>query len=99
MRLCLALGCTLDELGHRMSAREFGLWMTLYRQEPFGDQRADLRSAIVAATVANYAGKQRAEHAGVAQPAEFMWYADAGREQPAAREEPDPVAFFSALGR
>jgi hypothetical protein len=36
-----------------MSSREFAEWMAYYELEPFGEERADLRSAIVASTVAN----------------------------------------------
>lgn len=36
-----------------MPARLFTEWMIFYNLEPFGEQRADLRAAIVAATIAN----------------------------------------------
>ncbi len=36
-----------------MSAREFREWQEFYKLEPFGEERADLRAAIVAATMAN----------------------------------------------
>lgn len=47
-----------------MSAREFAEWMAYCRLEPFGEERADLRSAIVAKTVADVntpKGKRRAK--------------------------------------
>ena len=53
-RLALALGgCTVTELQQRMSSREFAEWMEYYQLDPFGDERADVRSAIVASTMAN----------------------------------------------
>ncbi len=36
-----------------MSAREFAEWMAYYQLEPFGEERADLRAAIVAKTIAD----------------------------------------------
>jgi hypothetical protein len=98
MRLCLALGCTLGELGQRMTAQEFGLWAAFYGMEPFGEARADLRSAIVAATVANYAGRVRSQSAGAAQPSEFMPLLRSEVE-PKPTEAPDPVAYFTALSK
>jgi hypothetical protein len=38
-----------------MSSREFAEWVQYYQLEPFGEPRADLRSGIVASTVANSA--------------------------------------------
>ncbi len=98
MRLCLVLGCTLFELGQRMSAQEFGLWAALYAREPFGDVRGDLQAGVVAATVANYAGRIRSDGAGAAQPGEFMPLMKQGA-QPEPASEPDPVAHFKAIGR
>lgn len=49
----MALGMTVAELHQRVDAREFAEWMAFDRIEPFGDRRADLRSATVAATIAN----------------------------------------------
>jgi len=36
-----------------MSYREIRDWMAIYKIEPFGEYRADLRSAIVACVIAN----------------------------------------------
>jgi hypothetical protein len=47
------LGCTVSELQARMSSREFAEWIEFYGLEPFGEERADVRSAIVASTIAN----------------------------------------------
>lgn len=43
----------MAELQQRMSSREFSQWMAFSRLEPFGDERADLRNGIIAATIAN----------------------------------------------
>ena len=45
MRLCELFGCTLDELGDRMSSEEYTKWQALYSVAPFGDLRADIRQA------------------------------------------------------
>jgi hypothetical protein len=37
----------------QMPARTFAAWQAFYEIDPFGDQRADLRAGIVAATAAN----------------------------------------------
>ena len=63
-------------LGHRsvaeaqscIDSREFAEWMAFSQVHPFGDERADWRSGLIAATVANvFRGKQRAF-----RPEDFM---------------------------
>lgn len=44
---------TVQELLARMSSRELSEWMAYARVEPFGEERADLRSGIVASILAN----------------------------------------------
>ncbi len=99
MRLCLVLGCTLDELGQRMSAREFGWWAEFYRQEPFGDTRGDVQAGIVAATVANMAGRTRTQQSGAASPSDFVPKWSTGEVEGAKPVEIDPLAFFNAIGK
>lgn len=53
MKLCLAFGCTLAELDDRMTMKEFRLWAEMYQREPWGDARADLRTASLTAVMAN----------------------------------------------
>jgi hypothetical protein len=36
-----------------MSSHELSEWMAFFRLEPFGEERQDLRAAIVAQTIAN----------------------------------------------
>lgn len=47
-RLALALGCTVSELTARLSSKELVEWWAYSNLEPWGDRRADLRSAIQA---------------------------------------------------
>lgn len=62
------MGRTLQELGHTMTAREFGLHWAEYTREPWGDYRVDLAGAVVARTLAevNRDREKRAEPFGLA---------------------------------
>jgi len=43
-----------------ISSKEISEWMAYNRIEPFGEERADIRSAIIACTLANvYRGKDK----------------------------------------
>lgn len=96
MSLCLALGCTLAELGQRMTAAEFELWCLYDRQvRPWGGKLDEALAGSVQATVANYAGKSRAQGTPPAVPADFMPFA--AREAATDEPEPDPVSFFKSL--
>lgn len=44
---------TVRELLRRIDARELIEWQAFYTLEPFGDERADLRAGVIAATMAN----------------------------------------------
>jgi len=93
-RLALAMGRTIQELRSTLSYAEFCEWCLYYQIEPWGEDRADLRAGIVASTIANYAGKLRAEGADPALPADFMPYleraetaADPSDDRPFTDEE------------
>lgn len=58
-----------DRMLSQMTARQFGEWMEYYGVDPFGEQRADLRSAIVAATMNN---RWRNKNEEPLQPLDFM---------------------------
>lgn len=88
-RLALAMGRTLQELRAALSYAEFQEWCLYYQIEPWGDERADLRAGIVASTVANYAGRQRADGADPARPVDYMPYVD--------RSPPEPLADAQQL--
>lgn len=82
----------MEELGRTMSAEEFGLWCAFHALEPWGEARADLRAGIIAATVANYAGKSRRANAPAAKPADFLPPANGHDET--AEQEPDVRGHF-----
>ena len=74
--LAATLGLTADEVGARMSAPEFRLWCGLYRACPWGEDRADVRSGVVAATFANV---MRGKGQRARSPLDFMPFARAER--------------------
>ena len=59
---------TVEELQGRMSSREFSKWLAYYGEWPFGDERADLRSGIVASTVATGLSAKKKRF----RPSDFM---------------------------
>ena len=44
---------TVAELGQRMSSREFSEWQVFAANEPFGEDRADLHTALLCSVLAN----------------------------------------------
>ena len=60
--LARTMGMTVDELGARMSAAEFFEHWADYLIDPWGEQRADLRSGVVASILYNvYRAKGKSE--------------------------------------
>jgi hypothetical protein len=92
MTLALCLGRTFKELISTMDAAEFEMWIEYSRRSPIGPRRGDLQAGIIAATVANYAGRSRKDGAEPAVPLDFMPL-EPSRDAP----EADPVSFFKAL--
>jgi hypothetical protein len=69
-RLALALGHSRpDALLRSLTAKEFLEWQAFYSDDPFGDQRADLRAGIVCSTMNN---RWRGKNETPAQPIDFM---------------------------
>lgn len=68
----MALGKTVGDLSEEISDAELQEWMVFYRLEPFGEERADLRAGIVAATIAN---ANRGKRRQAFKPTDFMPYA------------------------
>lgn len=94
MTLALCLGRTLKELVEGMSAAEFDMWVAYNRRSPLGPKRGDLQAGIIAATIANYAGRMRGKDAPAATPLDFMPLEQ--RPEP-VEEDSDPLAFFRGL--
>ncbi len=53
-----------------MSSREFSEWMAYYSLEPFGEERADLRIAILDSLIAN--ANRDPKKGKALKPADFM---------------------------
>lgn len=49
----MKLGKTVAELRESMSSKELTEWIAYYDIDPFGSERSDLNSAIIAQTIAN----------------------------------------------
>jgi hypothetical protein len=62
-----------------MRPSEFGLWCALYKQEPWGEQRADLRAAINTSVLANVNRNTKKKHEPFT-PLDFMPYAEKPRQ-------------------
>jgi len=90
----------VDELGARMSAREFVAWQVFASREPFGEERADLRSAAQTAALVN-AIIAAAEAKPTSKPADFLLDFDAmwdgeSADEPTAAEQADNAARLMA---
>lgn len=92
--LALRMGRTIGELMETMSSQEFSIWIELFEEDQWGEAREDFRFGMVAATIANYAGKVRSDKAPQACAADFM---PTLRTVPVEPVEPDPVMFFKAV--
>lgn len=49
----MALGMTVRDMLTRMDAKEMTDWIAFWNMEPWGDERSDFRSGVIASTVAN----------------------------------------------
>lgn len=75
-----------------MTAQEWSLWKRYYEMEPWDDRRGDLQAAIIASTIANFAGKIMKKGTKPTAPKDFMpvYGKEEDPEVPS-----DPMAFFS----
>ena len=79
----------------QLDSRQLADWYAYLQIEPIGEMRGDFRAGMICATVANYAGRQRADDAGPAQPADFMPSLDSlprQKEQAILMETPEQQA-------
>lgn len=63
------MGRTLAELGRTMSLAEFLMRVRAYQCDPWGEERADMRAAIIASTIANV---NRGRNTSAFKVTEFM---------------------------
>lgn len=71
-----------------MRPHHLGEWMALYEIDPWGEQRADLRSGIVASTLANI-HRDPKRRASAYKPEDFMPYVE--------RKEASPIALIDRI--
>lgn len=79
----------VGELLARMSGREIAEWMAYYRIEPWGEERGDLRSGVLASIVCN---ALRGKGDRVRKPQEFVL--KFGGDVP---DREDPKRVFATL--
>ena len=86
----MALGIPRDEMLGRMSSREVTEWMAYASVEPFGEDRGDLRAALICSVIAN-ANRDPKKKADPYQPIDFMPFAE--------KPEPSPEALAGKIAR
>ena len=85
-RLALALGLpNPDAMLAHLPQRIYREWQEFAILEPFGEERADLRAGIVAATVANCMARGKGRSAF--KPRDFMPRFEEARREPATPSE------------
>jgi hypothetical protein len=70
-RLALQMGCTVEELGERMTAVEFDLWRVFETFEPFGAPADDFRAGLY--PLMKIAGAKKAGQKAVTISDLFPW--------------------------
>lgn len=84
----------MDAMLDRMSARDVAEWQAYATLDPFGEERADFRAAIIACTVASAMGAKRCK------PSDFMPLLDKQPAEPQSEERMWQTckAFAAAFG-
>lgn len=83
MRLALSMGePDLDAFAARITSGQLTEWQAYFAEEPWGEERADLRSGILASTIANWSGKVLREGEKPMTPRDFMPYHRREPERP-----------------
>ena len=92
LRLALAMGrVDVDVMLDGIEERQLMEWMAYDRLQPFGDDRADLRSALAASAFCNSMGAKT-------KPLDFMPFAGPGAEQDAEQQIATARTIASAAG-
>ncbi|CAK0237767.1 Uncharacterised protein [Burkholderia pseudomallei] len=80
---------TVRQLLANLDSEELTEWVAFDRMEPMGEFRADLRAGIIAATVANYGGRDiRVPR----KPSDFMPLIEREAEKPLLLDDPNAQA-------
>ena len=82
MRLALSMGeVDPGALAARLTSSQMTEWQAYFAEDPWGEERADLRSAILASLFAN-AHRDPAQHSEPYRPVDFMPYHRREPERP-----------------
>jgi hypothetical protein len=95
-RLALSMGCTIRELEARMNSREFSEWMAYYGIEPWGEERGDLRVAMLTSLTANI---NRRKGSKPLRPVDFMPYHERDEKKDETTDLKDFLRRKSGKGR
>ncbi|CAJ8906256.1 Uncharacterised protein [Burkholderia pseudomallei] len=80
---------TVRQLLANIDSKELTEWLAYDRMEPIGEFRADLRAGIIAATMANYGGRDiRVPR----KPSDFMPLLEREEEKPLLLADPNAQA-------
>ena len=93
----MTLGIPFNELGSRISAAELVLYQCYYKLEPWGEERADVRTASQTSFIANATGVTK-QGGGKFKTEDFMLF----RQRPEAPEGEPPGLrdmFKSMVGK
>jgi hypothetical protein len=96
--LGLRIGATADEVLRRYTSRELSEMIAFDRLEPIGDERADRRSAIIAALIAN-ANRDRAVRPTPFTEDDFMAVQRPREQQPWQAMKQAAKAFAAGFGK
>jgi hypothetical protein len=89
---------TITQMLSSMTACELGYWEDVYNNEFIGDERADYRSAQIAAMVANWSGKTMSDEAKPYMPFDLMAFSKRAKEPPKERtQEEEEAALDRAM--
>lgn len=88
-RLAKELGMSVARAQMEISSAEFGEWVAFFSLEPFGDRIADLRTGVVASTVANV---NRGKDTPAFKPLDFIPWVDPTPEKPPEAPPPEAIA-------
>lgn len=75
-----------DAMLAAMTPSQLGEWLAYYEIDPWGEQRADLRAAIVATEIHRAAGSRRSDGQPI-EPKQFMRFIDQPQQKPVSQSE------------
>ena len=73
------------------------MWGLAYERDPWGEIRADLRSALICSTIGNYAGRVRSGKAPPLKPTSFMPFLKGAEAEKPKADVIDPGDWFRRL--